>query len=350
MRFGANIMKYRVGVIGLGNIAAMYAKPGDPRPYCHVGGICLSEQLKLEAVCDLSPEARQKFLGTWGETFPGLACYGSIGELFENHELDIVAVCVRGPHHFSVTSEVIQHSPKAIFLEKPPSCSLKEMDGMMDAAIARNIPIMVDYSRHWSHKVLRMQELVADGLIGEVKTVVAWCGGTFLSFASHTTDLICQFAGYCPTSVTAHGTFPESPNVPEGFEPEPSLDNMVIQFENGVTGLQVGSQGPFGSFYCEVFGTNGFIRTGIYTDVHAANAKGEALKLEKLQIPAEESVFKVAYEQMANFLDGGPLPHCTNQDFMSVNEVGFAGIESVLTGNTVSLPNSNRTRKIFANG
>ena len=47
-------MKYKVGVIGLGSIAAMYGKPDDPRPYCHVGGIRLNERVQLEAVCDLS--------------------------------------------------------------------------------------------------------------------------------------------------------------------------------------------------------------------------------------------------------------------------------------------------------
>jgi predicted dehydrogenase len=343
-------MKYKVGVIGLGSIAAMYGKPDDPRPYCHVGGIRLNERVQLEAVCDLSEEARSSFLATWGESFPDLACYGSMDELFGNHDLDIVAVCVRGPHHFAVTSEVIEQAPKAIFLEKPPSCSLKEMDDMMEAAGRKRIPIMVDYSRHWSPKVLRMQELVANGLIGEVKTIVAWCGGTFLSFASHTTDLICQFAGYCPTEVTAHGRLPENANVPDGFEPEPSLDNMVIQFENGITGIQVGSSGQFGTFYCEAYGDEGFIRTGIYTEVYGSNAKGEAMDLDELQIPEEESVFKVAYEQMASHLDGGPLPHCTNQDFITVNEIGFAGIESVHSGTTIRLPNSNRTRKVFANG
>ena len=35
---------------------------------------------------------------------------------------------------------------------------------------------------------------------------------------------------------------------------------------------------------------------------------------------------------------------------MTVNELGFAGIESVHTGQRITLLNANRTRKVFANG
>lgn len=43
-------------------------------------------------------------------------------------------------------------------------------------------------------------------------------------------------------------------------------------------------------------------------------------------------------------------PHCTDEDWIAVHEIGFAGIESVLTGERVMLPNLNRGRKVFANG
>jgi len=33
-----------------------------------------------------------------------------------------------------------------------------------------------------------------------------------------------------------------------------------------------------------------------------------------------------------------------------VNELGFAGIESVLTGRRIELPSANRSRMIYANG
>ncbi|MBT5876435.1 MAG: hypothetical protein HOH43_23630, partial [Candidatus Latescibacteria bacterium] len=68
------------------------------------------------------------------------------------------------------------------------------------------------------------------------------------------------------------------------------------------------------------------------------------------EMPENKSVFAVAYEQIARYLDGGALPDCTNDDFAAVHEVGFAAIESVNTGQHISIPNQRRDRLIFANG
>ena len=154
-------------------------------------------------MADLDAARRDNFKTKWGGAFPDTKYYDGAAAMLAAEDLDIVAVCVRGPHHFAVMQEVIAAGPKAIFIEKPPTCSLAEMDEMVAAAKAKSIPITVSYSRHWAPHVLRLQELVQGGLIGEVKTVVGYTGHSFLSFASHTTDLICQFAGYCPTAVYA---------------------------------------------------------------------------------------------------------------------------------------------------
>ena len=340
---------YKVGVIGLGSIAAMYETPASKLPYCHVGGILQSGNVHLVKVADMADIARDKFREVWGPVFPDVRYYNDGASMLASGDLDIVAVCVRGPHHYKVMLEVLDAKPKAVFLEKPPTCSLQEMDQMMQLATKNEIPITVSYSRHWATHILRFQQLVREGLIGEVKTVIGYCGGEILSYASHTTDLICQFAGYEPVSVYARGTVPGSDSIPAGYEPEPRLDNMVIHFANGVTGIQVGSSGEYGQFYCDVFGTKGSLRIGMYIPTVLKNAKGEAQDLVSYELPEPASVFRVAYDQIAAHLDGGPLPDCSNENFVIVNEVGFAAIESLHSGKTVALPNSSRGRKVFAN-
>ena len=339
---------HNVGVVGLGHIAAMYSKPEEKAPYSHVGGIRHSRKVGLAAVADVSEAARGAFRERWGPCFPDLKYYGSFAAMWEAAPLDVVAVCVRGPHHFAVTMEVVQAGPRAIFLEKPPSCSLEEMDAMVAAAKARKIPITVSYSRHWCPHVLRLQELVQKkGLIGEVRQVVAYTGGAFLSFASHVTDLICQFAGYGPKAIFARGRV--DGQAPKGYEPEPGLDGAIIEFRSGVTGIHVGQSGEHGGFYADVLGSEGLVRAGIYTPPFARTKSGP-VDLSQHAMPEDASVFTVAYDQIADHLDGGPLPHCTDGDWAAVNELGFAGIESVVTGRRVELPNRNRSRRIYANG
>jgi len=49
-------------------------------------------------------------------------------------------------------------------------------------------------------------------------------------------------------------------------------------------------------------------------------------------------------------MGGGDLPDCAGDDYIAVNEIGFATIESGLTGQTVEIPNQKRDRLIYANG
>lgn len=339
---------YGVGIAGLGKIAAGYGAPADLAPYCHAGGIRQSSKVELRVVADVLPAARDGFRTKWGACFPAAKYCDSLETMLTDACPEIVAICVRGPFHFQSMMRTIAARPRAIFLEKPPSCSLQEMDSMVDAARVAGIPITVSYSRHWAPHILRMAQCVRDGLIGTVQTVVGYCGGTFLSFASHTTDLICQFAGYCPTAVFALGRV--EGQAPDGYEPEPILTGMTIEFANGVTGIQVGADGAHGSFYCEAIGTEGRVRAGMYIPPAAADKQGKPIDMATLGIPGDTSPFRLAYDQIAGYLDGGPRPDCTDRDFMVVNEIGFAGIESVLTQQRVVLPNRHRSRRIYANG
>lgn len=340
---------YSVGIIGLGNIASGYGGTEEKAPYTHAGGIKQSDAVRLTAVADISAEARATFRDKWGTCFPGVREFDGIGAMLQAGVPDIVAVCTRGPHHHAALMEVLAARPRAVFLEKPPTCSLAEMDEVCQAARAAGTSITVSYSRHWGPHVLRMAELVKGGLIGEVRSVVGYCGGSFLSFSSHVSDLICQFAGYCPTAVFARGVVPQGP-VPDGYEPEPSIRSALIEFANGVLGTHVGHDGHHGSFTCDVIGSEGRATVPFYGTPFAKDRKGNAIDLDALGMPDEASPFKMAYEQIAAHLDGGPLPDCTDQDFVAVHELCFGGIESVLTDQRVVLPNVNRSRRVYANG
>ncbi len=345
--------KLKAGLIGAGSIAGMsYGEPGDDAPYNHAGGLARCERVELVAVADLQPEQQEAFRRKWAPTFPDLRYYDSGAEMLEAEAFDIVGVCVRGPDHFAVMEETLAAAPRAIFLEKPPTSSLEQMDALLGEAGRREIGITVSYTRHWSPKVMRMAELVAEGLIGEVRTVVGYVGGNVLSFASHVTDQICQFAGYCPRAVFARGRVPELPaEAPAGYEPEPTLDAMQIEFDNGVVGMQVGQIGQGrGGFHCEVLGTEGLVRSGIYIDPEAFDASGEPIDLSARGFPPQRSPFTVAYDQIAAGLEGGPPPACTDERFAIVHEIGFAAVESILSDRRIELPNSHRSRLIFANG
>lgn len=336
---------HKIGIVGLGNIAYAYSKLEDPCPYSHAGGARLSERVKVVAAADLDAERREEFNSIWGP----VNLYDDGQAMYDNEDLDIIAICVRGPLHEKMTLAAVEAGPKVIFQEKPAGCSLTEVDNVHQAATEKGVLVIMSHSRHWGPHVLRMADLVKDGLVGDVESVVGYCGGGMLSFSVHEIDMICQFAGCDPVSVAAT-TRAEPADVPEGYEVEPKIVGAYIQFASGIVGHHVGSKGPNGSFYVDVLGSKGRAFVPFYGVPKAWDEEGKEIDEATLTLPANASPFLVAYEQIAEYLDKGKMPDCGPDVYRPVNEIAFGMIESGISGETVKLPCEKRDRLIFANG
>ncbi len=338
---------YSVALIGLGRIASGYGKPDDPASYCHSTGLLHCPRVRLTAVADPSPESVDRYALKWGKAMGDYGVYDSFEALWDAQRCDIVSLCVRGPHHFRLMKSIIAAGPRHIFLEKPPTCSLAEADELVADAKRAGIAITVSYSRHWSPVNLRLQQLVADGLIGPVRRVIGYSDPAYLSASCHGLDAMSQFAGYEPLAVYARGR--KTATVPDGYEPDPTLSLAVVEYANGVTGVLHGGAGEHGVFYCDVHGDNGFVRSGMYTPPIVRVGK-EVSSVEDMGIDARISPFANAYQQIADYLDGGSSPHCTDTHWQAINELAFAGIDSMDGGCRVELPSTQRNRLVFANG
>jgi len=88
---------YTVGIVGIGNIAAFYGTPETKAPYCHVGGIRLSDRVRLAAVSDFLDEKRDRFRDSWGAAFPGIDYYDSSTSMLAADSFDIAAHLDGGP-------------------------------------------------------------------------------------------------------------------------------------------------------------------------------------------------------------------------------------------------------------
>jgi predicted dehydrogenase len=342
---------YSVAIIGLGQVGATYGSPGDKYPYCHAGGALHCERTRLAAVADRSAAARERFAASWGALAPDVLSFGTVAGLLDHGVPDILSVCLREPDRHAELGRILDAAPRAIFLEKPASCSLDEMDWLMAQMSARAALLTVSYSRHWTPHILGLQRLVQDKLIGRVREVVAYSPGErLLSFACHTIDLVCQFAGYDPRTVTAMGDLDANRDepVPPGYVADPSYEQITIEFDNGVVGTIHGRAGPHEYWYCDVIGTQGTVRAGLYVPPVAFRPDGEPIELPPDALPPKAGVFSVAYGAIAAAMDGGPLPACSGTDAIAVNEIGFAAIQSMRVAGPVELPVSCRDLRVYA--
>jgi predicted dehydrogenase len=344
---------YKVGIIGLGKIASTgWGKPGDPLAFSHAGGLIHSRKAELVAGADTSPAQIEDFRKTWGDFLPRMRYYASADEMLATERLEIVAVAVKTPLHHDMTMRVLDAGVRAVFLEKPMTCSLAEADRLLEAARARGSFITVAYARHWKPIALRFERHVREGRLGRLITVAGYVGGRVLHMGCHVTDMICQFAGYDPIAVTARGRWPDStPNLPPGFEPEPFLDSMHIEFRGGLVAHQIGAPSDLDDFHVDVFGTDGMLRLPSYRAPIWLDVKRQPVPPEQWAAQPDRSVYTVAYDQIADHLDGGPIPACTGAEALKVHEIGMAAIESMLAGGArIELPLTQRDRRVYTIG
>jgi|GEM_PF-529928 len=339
--------RYTVGLVGLGNIAAFkWGRPGDPLAFNHAGGLAVSERVELVGVADVSSEKLDRFRREWGPYLPAAACHESLEALLAAGVPDIAAIATPGVTHFALAMRALEAGCRAVFLEKPPTPSLAELDELLAAAARRGASVTVSYTRHWKPHVAGLERLVKGGLIGRVHKVVGHVGGSTLYFHGHVIDMICQFAGYEAEAVYAVGR--AGPPAPPPYEADPVLGAMVVQFASGVTGVGVGAPGRFPpGFYVEVFGTGGSGTVGADVPASARDARGRAIDLAALGMPAERNAFAEAYDAIAAHLDGGPPPACSGPDAAAVSEIGFAAVASIQVGRPVELPCADRARRVW---
>ena len=333
---------FRAGLIGLGNIAALYSTPEDPLPYCHAGGIRLTKGIKLVAAAEPDAKRRAEVGSTWG--IPKL--YENADQMLAGEHLDVAAVCAKGPLHLELSRKVIEADVPVLFLEKPAGLSMAEVDEIANLARKHNTFVVVSYTRHWGPHMLEAARLIHEGVVGQVLSVNSYCGGGIVGFAVHNVDMLCQFAGYDPARVFARLTEGHEP-VPDGFESEPHVNAAIVDYAGGASGFFTGDPGKRPSFSVEVMGSKGYARIAYYGKAEFFDADGNPVALK---IPEDKSPFEVAYGQIVAYLESGKKPECGPEQFVAVNEIVFGMIESGLGNQPVTLPNARRIRKIYCMG
>ncbi|MBN1558402.1 MAG: hypothetical protein JW951_09680, partial [Lentisphaerae bacterium] len=101
-------------------------------------------------------------------------------------------------------------------------------------------------------------------------------------------------------------------------------------------------------FTVDVIGSEGVLRTGFNRDVEIRDKQGALLDAAALGVPARESPFKAAYDEIVRYLRGGEAPQCTSRDCMPSYELAFGILESALSGCRIALPCRNRDRRFYA--
>jgi myo-inositol 2-dehydrogenase/D-chiro-inositol 1-dehydrogenase len=142
-------MKYRIGLIGCGNIAGTWVQAVAQHPDC-----------RIALTYDLSPQAAAQRAGEAG----GRAV-AELDALFGSEEINLVIVATPTPSHPDLVVRAARAGKHAL-CEKPMALSLRECRRMRAACARAGVKLAIGHSLRFWGAFLACRRLVAEGAIG----------------------------------------------------------------------------------------------------------------------------------------------------------------------------------------
>lgn len=255
----------KVGLVGTGSISRYHLPAFKQYP----------ETFELTAVCDIRPEAMEKFAKEAGVT----DCYSDYSEMLQKADIDAVDICtIHDQHEPQVLAAAA--AGKQVFLEKPMAVTLQQCKNMVDATNKAGVTFMVGHDLRYMPNTLAIKKSIEAGELGKIRVtrcvlvsnmasatsggyqLGSWLndpkragGGLMISGMIHQIDLLRYYVG----DVKAVNAISRSVHNTNGAE---EYACATLEFENGAIGdaMIIGSstRSPFGAQYM-LFGDEGTI-------------------------------------------------------------------------------------------
>jgi predicted dehydrogenase len=144
--------KFRVGIIGTGDISHRHMKVYD-----HIPG------MEVVAAADFNKERLEAF----GRQYNMKDIYTDFRELLQRDDIDSVDVCVHNNLHAPVSIAVMK-AGKACYCEKPMSASYADSKMMYDCAQKTGVKFAVQISSIFTYQAMLGRRMIEEGVLGEI--------------------------------------------------------------------------------------------------------------------------------------------------------------------------------------
>ena len=315
--------RYRVGVVGTGRIASTIQDEIESSPfslllpYSHAGAYAAHPATDVVAAADANAERLADFGRRWGVE----RLYGDYRQMLADEALDIVSICVPTRVHAEVLEVVASSGVRGVFMEKPIGRTLREADTMIAATDAAGIKVVVNHVRTFDPYYRRIRELIANGAIGRVRSVmVRWREG--MSFGgSHLFDLLRMLLGSEARWVFGHldegdGLFDPGGSGVIGF-----ADDVEVFLDN-----RVGHAAPR---ELDIAGDAGRIRVGdhLFPELYTKDDRSRFGELVQRPFPGSidgTSAMTVAVDELVRAIETGSKPASDLRDGRANLEIAVA--------------------------
>ncbi|MCX5545389.1 Gfo/Idh/MocA family oxidoreductase [Paraburkholderia sp. CNPSo 3076] len=134
----------------------------------HVQEIANSDQCKLVAIADPSPEAGQQAAAL------GVALHQDYRKLLETERVDAVIVCTPNSTHGEIGLACIERGIP-VLVEKPIADNLASARALAEASRIARVPVLVGHHRRHNPMVRTARKAIAEGRIGKLVAANIMC-------------------------------------------------------------------------------------------------------------------------------------------------------------------------------
>jgi predicted dehydrogenase len=256
--------KVRIGLIGYGKVAQLYAEAVKDLP-----------NGELVSVCGRNRERRGGFAQKWG-----LASRDTAADMAARDAVSTVVVTTPHPRHRDGAVEALEAGCHTL-VEKPMALTTSQCDEMMEAAKKAGRILSAVSQRRWFPACIRMREAIDSGRIGRPGiaqvTILGWRdeayyksdpwrgkwdsegGGILINQAPHQIDLMHWFMG---SIAEAQGYWD-------------NINHPYIEVEDSAVSILRFSGGGMGSFLA-----SNSQKPGIYAKVHIHGTNGASIGVQ----------------------------------------------------------------------
>lgn len=351
----------RLGIIGCGRATVVH----------HLPAIMAIPDFSVSAIADIDSALCNRIADS--HSIPGR--FQSHRDLLAGADVDAVVVATPTSTHAEIGLDIIE-AGKNMFMEKPLALNLAECDGLIEAADRAGTTVLVAHNSRWHRLALRAREMVASGMLGELKAIRSvythahqrpspqpWHriraegGGVIHNDSVHHFDLWRFLLGTEVTEVRAHATDSEH------FEDDTCT--VTARLDNGALGSAVFSFSTSQNSEIEIFGESGCLLLSLYrfegldftpntslpgsipTRIRQAGNFLRSLPAGLAAMRAGgdfDATYAAMWRHFADCLLRGATPLCGLADGRASLSVALACIESASAARAVSL--SPRQRRL----
>ena len=360
--------KYRVGIVGLRGITSGAPEPPGPRaawqgrkvgpPFgreiiiSHAACIALMDDFEVAGYCDIVPELLDSFGETWGSTWPDAKPYDDYKTMLAEADLDVLTVGTGDNRHADIVVDGANAGVRAILCEKPLATTMEDANRMIAACEANGVPLSVGHTRAWDPLYHKIRDMIRDGEIGPLASIIAIQGGAramMFRNGTHILHGVTFFADADPTHVSGV--------LEEGFDHwteykgdggklpknDPAVSGLIL-FENGVRALYQCNKKTYGASTLRLSGSKGEIEFALndgYGVLRTENQDGaevtQMIKPLGLVSSYQTMGYVAAYEELISLAEAGGKARSvgSGQDSRRVVQIMTGMLKSHQAGNSL---------------